>query len=126
MQRSPNDGRQEWTVIQTFRKGMAAAEVSRAGDTGKFSFRLSWRDGERQGPWFPATGISFQEDVASVLAQSEDFILSERERLLDAQEAKLSSRKGADAARRESIKKVATQVASGNSGSKVASGNKKG
>ena len=80
-----------WVTVKLFTKGAAVVEVSRAGDTDRYSFRVSWLpEPGRQGPWFPANGMPFADDVAAAFRQAEAWVVERKAEVIKEHEQRIA------------------------------------
>jgi len=99
-----------WEILKTFTEGSALVEVS-GSDTvpRRYSYRVTWSDNDKRGPWFPDRGISFLDSIAMVVGNAEDWILGERDRELREYEGRVADRRVKEEEKRknhqESVKK---------------------
>lgn len=99
-----------WEIIKLFTEGNAIVEVS-GSDTlpRRYSYRLTWSDGDKKGPWFPDRSISFLDCICVVVSRAEEFILNERDRELREYEGRIAERRSKEEEKRakhvENVKK---------------------
>lgn len=92
----------KWDVCQVFERNHVIVEVSKSdGYQTRYSYRVTWKDGERKGPWFPDRGISFLEDLSACVASAEEWILDRRNAALKIEEDKLALKKESELAKRK-------------------------
>ncbi len=91
-----------WNTVQSFTHGHAFAEVSASdGHQTRYSYRVSWIEGDRKGAWFPDRGISFGDDILEAIAMAESWILEQLAKQTADAEAKLSTKKEKEAHKRK-------------------------
>lgn len=83
-----------WDVVKSFTSEFATVDVSASSTTPRrYSYRVTWVDGEKRGPWFPDRNISFLNSIAAVVGEAETWILGERDRELKDYEERLAERR---------------------------------
>lgn len=83
-----------WSIVKTFTVRDCMVEVSKSDShQDRYSFRVTWTDGTKKGPWFPDRGISFVEHVLDTMTQAEAWILEEQDKVLKVREAAIAERR---------------------------------
>ncbi len=91
-----------WTVVKTVTIGESMVEVSSSdGYQVRYSYRVTWTDGQKKGPWFPDRGISFVADLTEAVAEAEAWILDQRGKALQESEIKLAEKRSKEEQKRK-------------------------
>ena len=92
----------QWSIVKEFVSGAACVEVSASSTSPpRYSYRVSWRNDNKQGMWFPDRGISFADAIGEAVLAAEAWILDERDRALKAYEDQLAQRREKEADKRK-------------------------
>lgn len=71
--------RPDWVIVSTFIRGQVAVEVSRAGDTDRYSFRVSHTpDGKRFNAWMPANRSPYLRDLGEAFGEAEGWVAAQK------------------------------------------------
>jgi len=91
-----------WEIVKTVTVGTCIVEISGSSQRPKrFSYRLTWTEGDKRGAWFPDRTISHVESIAQAVGEAELWILDERQKQIDEHEKMLTERKEKEADKRK-------------------------
>lgn len=99
---SGNRNQVTWDVVKSFTANQVLVEVSSSSTLPKrFSYRITWTEGDKRGAWFPDRSISFLDDMGKAVAEAEGWILDERAKELAEYESRIQERKEREADKRK-------------------------
>ncbi len=91
-----------WAIVHTVTSGNTLIEISASdGYQKRYSYRITWVNDVRRGPWFPDSGVSFADGIMECVSLAETWILDKREIELKDREGKLAQAREIETAKRK-------------------------